>query len=346
MVLGKRLRRTRIDSTGVLCGLVNSPVASRGLSRTSTAAVALMQRIEKTVFISYRRSNAPWALAVYKELQHTGYDVFFDYTGISSGDFESVILENIRARAHFLILMTPSTLERCDDPGDWIRREIETALELRRNIVPLMLEGFDFSAPSVAQKLTGRLALLNRYNALRVPIEYFDEAMTRLREKHLNVALEAVLHPLSAAAKYGAQQQQSAVGDAHAIPIAVQKRRFGIHVAIVPDRSLYASSWFILAARADLSSDELSRQFPSQLKIGPVERIAAMVNLALPGIRLEAIGVPGVLSGQPDTAYFALTQTDDLWRELTTSGGIAMHVAGDFPGLVLELWAIRRRLGV
>src|SRR4051812_40091598 len=98
-----------------------------------------MLRTEKTVFISYRRTNAPWALAIYQHLTGHGYDVFFDFKGIASGDFEQVIVENIRARAHFLILLTPSALERCGDPIDWLRREIETALESKRNIVPLML---------------------------------------------------------------------------------------------------------------------------------------------------------------------------------------------------------------
>jgi hypothetical protein len=34
--------------------------------------------------------------------------VFIDFSGIDSGDFESVILGNITARAHFLVLLTPS----------------------------------------------------------------------------------------------------------------------------------------------------------------------------------------------------------------------------------------------
>ena len=66
-----------------------------------------MGRIDKTVFISYRRTNAPWALAIYQNLTQHGYDVFFDYTGIASGDFERVILENIRARAHFVVRAHP-----------------------------------------------------------------------------------------------------------------------------------------------------------------------------------------------------------------------------------------------
>jgi hypothetical protein len=120
----------------------------------------MQQRIEKTVFISYRRTNVPWALNVYQDLTHHGYDVFFDYEGIGSGDFESVILGNITARAHFLVLLTPSALERCGNPGDWLRREIETAIECKRNIVPLMLEGFSFGTPAIANQLTGTLANL------------------------------------------------------------------------------------------------------------------------------------------------------------------------------------------
>jgi len=39
--------------------------------------------------------------------------------------------------------------------------------------------------------------------------------------------------------------------------------------------------------------------------------------------------------------YFELDQTHELWGQLTSSGGVAMHVAGEFPGLTLEFWAIR-----
>jgi hypothetical protein len=134
-----------------------------------------MERIEKTVFISYRRTNRPWALAIYQNLTNHGYDVFCDFSGIASGDFESVILGNIGARAHFLVLLTPSSLEDCDKPGDWLRREIEKAMELKRNIVPLMIDLFDFNSPAVAGRLTGKLAALKGYNGLSADFQkYLD----------------------------------------------------------------------------------------------------------------------------------------------------------------------------
>ncbi len=156
-------------------------------------------------------------MAIFQHLTHHGYDVFFDFIGIASGDFERLILEQIRARAHFLVLLTPSALERCAQNGDWLRREIETALETHRNVVPLMLEGFDFSSPSIANQLTGSLAPLRNYNALRVPVEYFEPAMERLRRTYLNVPLDSVLHPVSRTANEVAYAHQLAATSAPAV---------------------------------------------------------------------------------------------------------------------------------
>jgi hypothetical protein len=167
-----------------------------------------MKRIEKTVFISYRRRDAPWALAVFGDLTHHGYDVFVDYDGIASGNFETAILENIKARAHFLVLLTPNALERSGEPRDWMRLEIEAALDSGRNIVPLMLEGFNFDAPSTQSQLVGKLDALRQINGLPVPEGYFSEAMERLRNKFLNQQVDTELHQASDSAQQVAKEQK------------------------------------------------------------------------------------------------------------------------------------------
>jgi tetratricopeptide (TPR) repeat protein len=156
-----------------------------------------MERIENTVFISYRRKDISWALNVYQDLMHKGYDVFFDYTSITSGDFEQIIIGNIKARAHFVLILTPTTFDRCGEPGDWLRREIETAVDEKRNIIPLFFEDFNFGSASVSEKLTGKLQNISRYNGFNVYHDYFLEAMERLCTQFLNVPLDAVLHPVS-----------------------------------------------------------------------------------------------------------------------------------------------------
>jgi hypothetical protein len=202
-----------------------------------------MGRIEKTVFVSYRRTDEAWGLAIFQDLTQHGYDVFIDYDGIASGNFETVILENIRARAHFLVLLTPTALERCGDPKDWMRREIEAALDSQRNIVPLMLAGFDFGTPAVTSQLTGTLAALKEYNGLEIPkARFFSSEMERLRNRFLNVPVDAVLHSASISAQQAATEQK----DKATMALGDQQRKPGDRrPSQLPDaqRDIAKTSW-------------------------------------------------------------------------------------------------------
>src|SRR5262249_46947926 len=92
----------------------------------------------KTIFISYRRAVSSFhARAIFERLNRSRYDGFMDVENINSGTFDTIILNQIAARVHFLVVLTPGTLERCSESGDWLRREIEHALDLKRNIVPI-----------------------------------------------------------------------------------------------------------------------------------------------------------------------------------------------------------------
>jgi len=173
-----------------------------------------MAHIDNTVFISYRRKDVSWALAVYQYLTSQKYDVFFDYTSNPSGDFEQIIIGNIKARAHFVLILTPTALDRCSEPGDWLRREIETAIDEKRNIIPLFFDGFNFGSSSVADKLTGKLGTIRHYNGLDIPSGYFMEAMERLRGRYLNVPLNAVIHPVSTEVRKVVKEEQVAADKA------------------------------------------------------------------------------------------------------------------------------------
>ena len=106
-----------------------------------------------------------------------------DVESIDSGTFDTVILNQIEARGHFVLVLTPGSVERCLETDDWLRREIEYAMDKRRNVVPVLANGFTFKGTE--QYLTGKLSELDRYNALPLYHEYFDEGMTRLRTRFL-----------------------------------------------------------------------------------------------------------------------------------------------------------------
>ena len=138
------------------------------------------------------------------------------------------------------------------------------------------------------------------------------------------------------------RQSLSVVLEQNAISIPLESKKFGISVAIIADRSLYSTAVFILAARADIPAEELRRRFPAQLKIGPVEKIRDLVTLQLPGVPVAPVPVaPRQIPFHAGFAYFELDQSSDLWEQMKTSGGLALHIAGEFPGLTMEFWAIR-----
>jgi hypothetical protein len=80
-----------------------------------------------------------------------------------------------------------------------------------------MLEGFDFGSLSTAKYLTGKLAILKKYNAINVPADYFEEAMERVCTRFFNTPLDAVLHPLSSAVKEVVKEQQAAAAEASSV---------------------------------------------------------------------------------------------------------------------------------
>lgn len=149
----------------------------------------------KKVFISYRRRVSAYvARAIFQDLTSHDYDVFMDVESIDSGTFASIILHQIAARPHFLIILTAGSVEGLSSTDDWLRREIEYAMELGRNVVPILIHGFSFADHK--QYFTGKLKLLSHYNALRVPHDYFESAMDKLRNRFLKQPMTGAIHPI------------------------------------------------------------------------------------------------------------------------------------------------------
>lgn len=130
--------------------------------------------------------------------------------------------------------------------------------------------------------------------------------------------------------------------DSKATPIPIVEKAYGIHVAMLADRSLIESASFILVVRADVPSETLRGRFAQQSKVGSVEHIRDLVNLQLPGIGLVPLPVaPRQIPFHAGSTYFELDRGSEHWKQLMNSGGFAFHMAGEFPGLNLAFWAIR-----
>ncbi|UWR05519.1 type VI secretion system baseplate subunit TssK (plasmid) [Ruegeria conchae] len=140
------------------------------------------------------------------------------------------------------------------------------------------------------------------------------------------------------------RQYLSSVLEQTAISIPLEPRKYGISVGVIADRKLIGNAGFVLAVNADIPAEDVRRHFAGQAKTGPVEEIRQLVNSALPGITLRPLPVaPRQIPYHSGVVYFELDAASPYWSKMTTSGGIAVHVSGQYPGLQMELWAIRNQ---
>ncbi len=134
----------------------------------------------------------------------------------------------------------------------------------------------------------------------------------------------------------------SAVIEQNAVAIPLQERRQGVRVGPITNRAILHGSNFVLSVQADMPTETLRRMFPAQAKIGAVEHIRELVNVALPGIGIRPLPVaPRQIPFHAGATYFELDRNSSHWQQMQSSGGFAIHVSGEFPNLRLELWAIR-----
>ena len=134
----------------------------------------------------------------------------------------------------------------------------------------------------------------------------------------------------------------SSVIEQNAVPIPLEDRRHNVRVGPIKDRGILRGSNFVLVVQADVPAETLRRLFPPQVKIGAVEQIRELVNVALPGIAVRPLPVaPRQLPFYAGATYFELDGNSPHWQQMQSSGGFGIHVSGDFPNLNLELWAIR-----
>jgi type VI secretion system protein ImpJ len=134
----------------------------------------------------------------------------------------------------------------------------------------------------------------------------------------------------------------SAVIEQTAMAIPLQERRHGVRVGPITDRGILRASQFVLSVQADMPTENLRRLFPTQVKIGAVEQIRELVNVALPGIGVRPLPVaPRQIPFYAGATYFELDRSSPHWQQMQASGGFAIHLSGEFPNLQIELWAIR-----
>lgn len=208
----------------------------------------------------------------------------------------------------------------------------------------LLLQAVNRSAPLIAHMAGTTDLHPERFysEAVQMAGELATFTAEDKRPPHFPVYRHEDLQETFAPVMAALRQSLSAILETNAVSIPLQERKFGIRVGQINDRNLISTAMFVLAVKTEVPPEMLRRHFPTQVKIGPVEQIRELVNVALPGIAVRALPVaPRQIPYVAGASYFELDRTGPLWKALANSGGVAIHLAGNFPELEMSLWAIR-----
>lgn len=136
-------------------------------------------------------------------------------------------------------------------------------------------------------------------------------------------------------------QYLSVVLDHKARKLPLELRQYGIQVTPLPEKGLLDSCQFVLAIHADTTTEEIRRLVPAQLKLGPAEQIRDLINNQINGVSVQPLSsVPRQIPYQTGYVYFEVVKKGPFWLRLRESGGIALHLSGNFPNVDIELWSI------
>ena len=128
------------------------------------------------IFISYRRDGGDTlAQLIYDRLTARGYKVFLDIESLRSGKFNEKLLNVIEECKDLIVILPPGALERCSNEGDWLYLELSYAMKNRKNIIPVMMKGFEWPE-TFPEGLEG----LQTYNGIHDSKDYFDAVIDKI----------------------------------------------------------------------------------------------------------------------------------------------------------------------
>jgi len=154
------------------------------------------------------------------------------------------------------------------------------------------------------------------------------------RHDHLDETLRPVFKVIS--------EELTRVPDETATEIPLNNDRYGFYVAAVGDLDLHAIGSIILAAKADMPTESLRRDFPPLVTIGAPQSITQLVKSHLPGVGLYPLPMtPPQIPFHTGYTYFELDRNSSHWKTIEDTKGIALHVPEKFPGVALTLWVIK-----
>lgn len=314
--------------------------------------------MSEQVFISYRREGGDVsAKLICESLKRNGYTVFYDFDSINRGRFDSRIFTAIENCTDFVVVLSPGALDNCQKENDWVRWEIRHALEHRKNIIPVLLPGFDFPA-----NLPEDINEVRNYNGVPFVMAYYDGVIDAIIKRFLteakttastenreDVAPKTVKAAKKKAAAPVVEEPKASVG------LKYESLGYGYKVVgigkckdqciIIP--KTYSKKPVIAIGNMTLRADDTQKSIASQWvrEIVVPEGVAEICSNAFYGFKsLEKLTLPGSISKLGDSfisnnikrLVFGGSIRD--WRDMRRSGINTLRSYLNSNSSILTLW--------
>ena len=136
------------------------------------------------VFISYKRKSLPTANNLYYRLTTRGYSTFFDLEEMGRDNFNTQLLNYIENAKDVFVILEEGSLDGCQQENweekDWFCHEIAFALEKKKNIIPILLNGYKMPSEDF---FPDKLKELSLKNAPEFNFSFFEAYLDKLIEK-------------------------------------------------------------------------------------------------------------------------------------------------------------------
>ena len=137
------------------------------------------------IFISYRRiGGRDIARTIQQALIGLGFNreaIFFDYNSLRDGVFNEKIVDAINECNDFVLVLSKGSMDRCANDGDWVAREILTAINAGCKIIPIRIDNEFIDFPDNFPK---NLGVLRNIQATTLHTdEYFDDSIRHISER-------------------------------------------------------------------------------------------------------------------------------------------------------------------
>lgn len=140
--------------------------------------------VQYDIFISYKRKSLPTANNLYYRLTTRGYSTFFDLEEKGRDNFNAQLLNYIENSKDVFVILEEGSLDGCKkenwEKEDWFCHEIAYALELKKNIIPILINGYKIPSQD---SLPDKLKELSLKNAPEFIFSFFEAYLDKLIEK-------------------------------------------------------------------------------------------------------------------------------------------------------------------